>query len=109
LFTGVQVRAVCRAVYTFTSERYDGVVLPSRDTALEVEKALFDSYRRMGPQRRLAIAFELSDNMRDIAFDAHRSSNPGLSTQELQLTFLQSVLGWTLPQQPDSVTVPRER
>jgi len=73
--------------------------MPSPDTPFEVEKALFESYRRMGPQNRSAIGFELSDNMRDISFDSYKSANPTESGQELQLHFLQIVLGWRVAQQ----------
>jgi len=72
--------------------------MPSPDTPFEVEKALFETYRRMGPQKRSAIGFELSDNMRDIAFSSYKSANPTQSNQELQLHFLERVLGWKLPQ-----------
>jgi hypothetical protein len=97
------------AVYTPIRERYDGIVMLSPDTAFEVEKALFESYRRMGPQNRSAIGFELSDNVRDIAFNAYRSSNPALSMQVLQLNFLERILGWRLPQQPKNTVVDLEQ
>ena len=86
-------------VYTPSGESYDGIVISSQDTPFEVEKALFESYRRMGPQKRSAIGIELSDNMRDIAYNAYKSSNANLSRDELQRRFLESVLGWRLPQQ----------
>jgi hypothetical protein len=95
------------AVYTPGGGSYDGIVTPCSDTSFEVEKTLFESYRRMSPQKRSAIGFELSDNMRDIAFDSYRSSNPTKSRQELQLGFLESVLGWRLPQQLRSTLVER--
>jgi hypothetical protein len=51
----------------------------------------------MGPQKRATIAFELSDNMRDIAFESYRSANATLTPTELQLHFVEQVLGWRLP------------
>jgi hypothetical protein len=53
----------------------------------------------MGPQKRAAIAFELSDNVRDIAFESYRSANATLNPTELQLRFVEHVLGWRLPHQ----------
>ena len=53
----------------------------------------------MGPQRRSTIGIELSDNTRDIAYNAYKSANPTLSREELQIRFLERVLGWKLPQQ----------
>ena len=80
----------------------------SPDTTFDIEKAQFEIYRRMGPQRRSTIGFELSDNMRDIAFDSYRSANPSLSGQELQLRFLERVLGWRLPQHLERNILERE-
>ncbi len=88
-----------RAVYTPVRERYDNSVMLVADTSLKVAKAIFESYRNMGPQRRSAIGIELSDNTRDIAYNAYKSANPTLSREELQIRFLERVLGWKLPQQ----------
>jgi hypothetical protein len=79
-------------------QRYDGILMARLDTVFEIEKAQYESYRRMGSQKRSAIGFELSDNMRDISFCSYRSSNPTQSALEIQLGFLERVLGWRLPQ-----------
>jgi len=73
--------------------------MPSADTSFRVEKALFDIYRKMGPQGRCAIGIELSDNMRNISYQAYQSANPTLSREELHIRFLERVLGWKLPLQ----------
>lgn len=68
------------------------------DTNFKIEKKLFDIFSRMNPSQRLQIAFELSDNARDISFQAFGSANPRMSAERLKLRFLERVLGWKLPQ-----------
>jgi len=77
--------------------------MPSTDTSFRVEKALFEIYRKIGPQGRCTIGIELSDNMRDIAYSAYQSINPTLSREELQRRFFEKVLGWKLPLQPRDI------
>jgi hypothetical protein len=84
----------------FTLQTLEAMIftMPSPDTTFQVQRAQFESYRKMGPENRLAIGFELSDSMRNLAFDSYRSAHPELSRQELQLHLFQRVQGWQLPQ-----------
>ena len=92
-------------VYTPNRGRYDVTVIHSPDTSLKVEKALFEIYKKLGPERRFEIGVELSDNMRDIAYSGFQAANPTLTRNELQGRFLERVLGWQLqPQIKGAIT-----
>lgn len=54
----------------------------SRDTTDAAERYHAAVYRNMSPARRVAIAMEMSDSIRDIALAGIRARHPGLSEKE---------------------------
>jgi hypothetical protein len=54
----------------------------SRDTTEAAERFHAEVYRNMPPARRVAIAMEMSDSIRDIALAGIRARHPGLSERE---------------------------
>ena len=73
------------------SHKSDFAVLDSAlvDFKPESDHAIYlASLRRMSPQQRLARAFELSDNVRQLFRDGLRRRFPDLSEEELQQLYL---------------------
>lgn len=54
----------------------------SRDTSRDAERFHTEVYRNMPPERRLAVATEMSDSIRDIALAGIRARHPELSERE---------------------------
>ena len=67
------------------------------DTSLAIERKQISIYRSMSPSQRLEIACELSDNTRDISFQAFCAANPTIPAEDRMAQFLTRVLGWRLP------------
>ena len=55
----------------------------SRDTSDAAERVHTEVYRNMPPARRVAVAMEMSDRIRDIALAGIRARHPGLSEKEV--------------------------
>ena len=75
---------------------YDPIMF-SADTSVTIERKQISIYQKMSPAQRLEIAFELSDNVRDISYQAFCKANPTIPAQDLKVQFLKRVLGWKLP------------
>jgi hypothetical protein len=52
-----------------------------RDTSREAHAAQLRVYARMGPERRVQLAFELSEAVREISIAGVQARNPGWSRQ----------------------------
>jgi hypothetical protein len=50
----------------------------------------------MGPERRVELAFEMSEAMREVAIDGVRDRTPGLSRQAARAVVLRGILGAAL-------------
>ncbi len=64
-----------------------------RDTSPEARRVQLEAYRRMGPERRVALAIELSNQAREIALAGIRARNPELSQSEAQRILSRRTLG----------------
>jgi hypothetical protein len=56
---------------------------PPKDTSPDALAQLLDTLRRMGPQRRLWLAAEMSDELREIAKAGIRSRHPEYGEQQV--------------------------
>ena len=70
--------------------------MPARDTSPEAHAAQLRAYARMGPARRVALAFELSEATREVAIEGECQRNPGLSRAKARAVVLRRILGPTL-------------
>jgi len=64
-----------------------------RDTSPESHAVQLEVYARMGPQRRVELAFELSERMRELAVEGIRARSPGLSLAEARRILWRKLLG----------------
>lgn len=76
------------------------------DTTIEALRKQFEILRRLGPQARLKIAFELSDNIRSIVEAGVRGRNPSYNEQQIKQEVLRLMIGDALFKQiyPDIET-----
>ncbi len=63
------------------------------DTTLEAYRVQHEIYARMTPQERLAIAFELSDNVRAVAAAGVRRRHPDYTDEEVKMAVFRLSLG----------------
>ena len=56
----------------------------SSDTAPQAEAVLVELARKLGPRRKLEIAFSMTDAVREAARAGIRSRNPGCSHEEVE-------------------------
>jgi len=63
------------------------------DTTLEAAKKQFEILRRLGPEVRLKMAFEMSDNLRQIVEDGVRDRHPGFDEKKVKLEVLRLMIG----------------
>lgn len=75
------------------SARYNPGVHPPSDTSDEAHAAQVAVWRRLGPQRRLAIALRMSDDIRQVALDGIRHRHPEYAVAEARWALLRLVLG----------------
>jgi hypothetical protein len=68
----------------------------ARDTSPEAHAAQLRAYARLGPARRVALAFELSEAAREIAIEGVRARSPGLSRSRAREIGLRRILGGEL-------------
>lgn len=63
------------------------------DTTIEAVRKQFEILRRMGPEARLKMAFELSDNLRGIVEAGVRGRNPSYDEQKIKQEVLRLMIG----------------
>ncbi len=67
-------------------------VLPS-DTTLEAARKEFEVLRKLGPEVRARMAFELSDNLRGLVEAGVRHRHPDFGEKEVRLEVLRLMIG----------------
>ena len=70
-----------------------------RDTTVEAIRKQVEILRRMGPQARLQMALELSDNLRRIVEAGVRERNPGYDKNKVKQEVLRLMIGDSLFEQ----------
>jgi len=68
-------------------------MVPPKDTSPEAFAYLIDALRRMGPQQRLRLAAEMSDEVRELAKAGIRSRHPEYSDRRLSAALEDLLLG----------------
>ncbi|MCH8922311.1 MAG: hypothetical protein IIA67_04060 [Planctomycetes bacterium] len=63
------------------------------DTTAEAHAVQVAAWRKMTPQQRVALACELSDNVRQIAAEGVRRRHPDYSDDEVRLAVIRLTLG----------------
>ncbi len=63
------------------------------DTTLEAVRKQFEILRRLGPEVRLKMAFEMSDNLRRIVEAGVRGRNPDYNEQKIKQEVLRLMIG----------------
>lgn len=71
---------------------YDGKVM-SHDTSMAAQKAQYEVYRRMTPEKRVEVAVQMSEDARRITAAGLRARHPELSEVALDKRMLRVVLG----------------
>ena len=66
------------------------------DTTLEAARKQFEILRRLGPEVRLKMAFELSDNLKSIVEAGVRLRHPGYDEQKIKQGVLRLMIGEAL-------------
>ncbi|GAG30793.1 unnamed protein product [marine sediment metagenome] len=66
--------------------------IPS-DTTIEAARKQFEILRRLGPEARLKMAFELSDNLRSLVEAGVRQRHPDFDEQRVQQEVLRLMIG----------------
>ena len=74
------------------------------DTAIEAARRQFEILRKLGPERRLEMVFELSDNLRSIVEAGVRGRHPDYDEQAVRQEVLRLMIGETLFRQMCSDT-----
>jgi hypothetical protein len=67
--------------------------MSDRDTSTDARRAQIEALRRMGPERRAALAIELSRSARETALAGIRERDPSLSEEEAQRALFRRLLG----------------
>lgn len=67
-------------------------IVPS-DTTLEAARKEFEVLRKLGPQVRARMTFELSDNLRDRIKAGIRHRHPDFGEEEVKLEVLRLMIG----------------
>lgn len=63
------------------------------DTTLEAARKEFEVLRKLGPEVRAEMAFELSGNLRDLVEAGVRQRHPDFSEKEVKREFLRPMIG----------------
>lgn len=66
--------------------------MPS-DTTLEAARKEFEILRKLGPQVRARMAFELSDNLRDLVEAGVRHRRPDFDEEKINMEVLRLMIG----------------
>ena len=65
------------------------------DTSPEAEEFQLEIFRRMTSARRLEIALEMSESMRNVTLSGLRHRNPDMSEEELMRELMRIMYGFT--------------
>jgi hypothetical protein len=68
----------------------------SLDTSPEAHAAQLSAWRRMGPQRRLLLALQMSDEIRQVALCGIRHRHPEYTEEEARFALFRHLLGHEL-------------
>jgi hypothetical protein len=66
------------------------------DTTLEAERKQFEILRRLGPEVRLKMAFEMSDNLHRIVESGVRERHPNYDEKKIKQGVLRLMIGEAL-------------
>ncbi|MEQ1502767.1 MAG: hypothetical protein ABMB14_11085 [Myxococcota bacterium] len=69
---------------------------PSPDTSAEAHAVQVAAWRRMGPHRRLQLALEMSDEIRQVALAGVRHRHPEYTEAEARFALFRQLLGHEL-------------
>jgi hypothetical protein len=67
--------------------------MPTRDTSVTALQRQREAFRRMTPEERVALAAEMSDEIRSITEAGIRSRHPGYTDDEVRAELAMIVLG----------------
>jgi HEPN domain-containing protein len=67
--------------------------MSSRDTSREADEVQRAALRRLGPARRVELAFEMSEQAREISIRGALAREPGLAPEEARARLLRRLLG----------------
>jgi hypothetical protein len=68
----------------------------SLDTSTEAHAAQLSAWRRMGPERRLLLAMQMSDEIRQVALAGIRHRHPEYTEEEARFALFRHLLGHEL-------------
>jgi hypothetical protein len=68
------------------------------DTTPAAEERQHEIFRQMSGERKLLLAMEFSDQIRDIAMEGLRRRHPSASEEALKAIFIKEIYGVTMPQ-----------
>jgi len=63
------------------------------DTTIDAMRKQFEILRRMSPQKRALISFELSDNIRQIAIAGIKKLHPDFTDAQIKMELLRRMVG----------------
>ncbi len=67
--------------------------MTSRDTSREAREVQREAQRRLGPAGRVELAFEMSEQAREISIAGAMAREPGLGPEEARARLLRRLLG----------------
>lgn len=68
-------------------------VVRPRDTTDEAHAVQLEAYRKMGPERRVLLAFEMSERAREIAIAGVLAREPELGPEQARVKVMRRILG----------------
>ena len=71
-------------------------MIPSLDTTIDAHAAQVAAWRRMGPERRMALALEMSNDIREVARAGIRHRHPEYDDEQVRWALYRLVLGEAL-------------
>jgi hypothetical protein len=74
------------------------------DTTPSAQKRQHEIFKRMSGERKLLLAMEFSDQIRDIAMEGLRRRHPSASEEALKAIFIKEIYGVTMPQRLERAT-----
>ena len=74
------------------------------DTTPAAELRQHEIFRQMSGERRLLMAMEFSDQIRDIAMEGLRRRHPSASEEALNALFIKEIYGVIMPQRIERAT-----
>lgn len=64
----------------------------TKDTSIESARVQFSALKKLNPSQKLAMIFELSDNLREIKLAGLRLQHPSFNEKSLTKSFLKIIL-----------------